>query len=172
MEETYAIAIVGALAERAAHNKEGLQEAVEQLVFLAARMVKGEGCQHHPEYESPCKGSGGIHPFFEYALENLHMALDDEGSSWSYSSKAEFALLKLKSIHPGVYAFLKAGGVKSSMSRDLWEQYEEMWCHDHEECSGCGCWDAGNLSSEGHIKGCSLYPLQDADFGDLSFLLE
>jgi len=60
-EVTYMVAIKEAVVDRVYYDGTGIQEAAEQLIFLASRVITGEGCADHVEYESPTHGTEGIH---------------------------------------------------------------------------------------------------------------
>jgi len=84
----------------------------------------------------------------------------EQGLNWNLSNKASFALGKLYSVRPKDYAeFRIFESFNSAPSTDDYqEQFQEMWCHDQEDCQG-GCWDENRNVFEGHSKGCHLYPL-------------
>jgi hypothetical protein len=155
--EDYTTALIEAIAVRAIEEGNGQQDAAEQLIFLAARMIKGEQCENHPNYKSPCRVAGRIHRQFAEAL----MDLRDVDAKSTYSDKARFALGKLFLVYPKQYALLR---IMMSLepdqpTSDLQEEFEEMWCHQYEDHEDCDCWDVDYKSWQRHTKGCGLYAL-------------
>ena len=159
-EVAYAIAIVDALTDRASTRSKWAQEAAEQVIFLAARLIKGEGCEDHSDYESPSRMWAGVHKDFADAIANLEDVGRKQGV-WIYSDKARFCLGKLSSGYPSQYLLIQTFGAARNgpTTNELQEELDEMWCHDNENCENCSCWDHGYKSWQGHAKPCSLYAL-------------
>jgi len=105
-EVAYAIAIVGAVTDRASTRSKWAQEAAEQVIFLAARLIKGEGCEDHSDYESPSRMWAGVHEDFADAIANLEDVGRKQGD-WIYSDKARFCLGKLSSSYPSQYLLIQ-----------------------------------------------------------------
>jgi hypothetical protein len=160
MDWNYASAIIGAVNERAFNNPSWAHEGAEQLIFLAARLIKGEGCEDHPTYKSPGGSGAGCHRDFADAIGDLE-ELGAEKEEFTYSDKARFALDKLLLMYPDEYAVVPiCGSARESLrTSHLQEEFEQMWCHDNEDCRDCDCWDVDSGSWQGHGKGCVLYSL-------------
>ena len=161
MEWNYCRAIIGAVTDRAFTDTSWAREAAEQLIFLAARLIKGEDCGDHPNYESPGHLWAGVHQDFADGIGDLEEIGQGKGE-FTYSDKARFALDKLSLLYPKQYAVAPMCGPPQDIpgTGNLREEFEQMWCHDNEKCRKCNCWDIDNGSCQGHEKGCALYSFQ------------
>ena len=154
--ESNMINLAEAVAVRAIEEGSGQQDAAEELIFLAARSIKGEQCKDHPNYKSPCRVPARVHREFAEAIGDLEDAL----AGPTYSNKAKFALGKLFSAYPKQYAFLRMFTSPTNLTtNELQEELEEMWCHQCENFEDCDCWDVSSKSWQRHSKGCGLYAL-------------
>ena len=157
-------AIITGLPERVKTDKMGVEKAMEHLVSLASRMVKGEECLWcKEEYVSPTRGPAELHQHFAQAMKKLDEISQERGIKWTMSGRSQFALDRLGSIHPTYYQpvqYLLEHGVYRVNPEN--EMYQTMWCHDNEnwyddEEEGvskftCHCWDVGTEGS--HMKFC------------------
>jgi bacterioferritin-associated ferredoxin len=151
VEERYIVNLVVAIVDRVRIDGEGMTEGIEQVVRLAARMVKGEACGkcYSAEYQSPTRSSIDLARQFVDAIEALDGIATALGVKVFMSSKPKFSIEKLCSIYDH---FDQVRHLIDDLN-DI-EELEEMWCHD-----GCcaSCWDSGD--GDLHLKWCMRYPL-------------
>jgi hypothetical protein len=146
---------------------EDIKEAVQQIIFLASRLVKGEACgECHLGSRVANPGSAELHLLFGYAIQNLVDVGTDLKLDWKLSVKATFAFDKLCKIIGGEYLSLEEFDIHRTpihpQNLEGQEELEEMWCHQSYRGEGCHCWD-GSYASFGdewymdrHYKHCPL----------------
>jgi hypothetical protein len=173
-DENYVFSVIHALVYQANNsgylNGKEVQEAVEQLINLASRLVKGEQCSECDiDYTSPNRLSTGVQ---EDAASGMMEIVDEARENdvlWELGYKSKFALAKLSSIFPTPYQPLQYLIQDENKKNVL---YETMWCHENvklfgvgdgydsgEEDEGyneyestCNCWDQGFEGA--HVKYC------------------
>jgi hypothetical protein len=143
------------------HNEvEDIRDAVEQMIRLASRMIKGTPCYVYA-FENQCQnlGSTDIHRKFVDGIQKVVNAGLDLELDWELSTKATFSLDKLCQQSWAGYATLQDihRTQDDERGQGIQEQLEEMWCH-----GSCHCWD-GDCASCGdstymdrHYKHCPL----------------
>jgi len=117
---------------------EGIEGGVQQLLFLASRMVKGEACEECEVGVISCWTS--VHFDFIDALVEIEEFATKHDLKFQLDTKAEFALDKLCKIFEGIslgrgystFRYLIQGGLENT------QQLEEMWCNEDNSCI---CWD-------------------------------
>jgi len=136
VDEDYIINLIEGIVERV-REEGGINEAMEQVISLAARMIKGEDCQEcgSLEYEPPIRGSSDLVDEFVNALARLVQISGEQGMNLVFSTKANFSIAKLATIYDERFWLPIIGDVY--MDADEMEVMEEMWCHE----KGCSCWD-------------------------------
>jgi len=155
-------AVVSYLLKDGRIYEKSVQEAVEQLLYLASRMVKGENClECGIDYTSSIRGSDELHEILAEGVGEIVRHAKEVGVEWSLGFKSEFALNKLSSIFPAYYQPVR---YLLRNSRSRCPLYETMWCHenahpygDDEVNSGehemiCTCRDDGYEGA--HCKMC------------------
>ena len=133
-----------------------INEAVERLISLASRMIKGEGCgQCWTGCKCPKPGSPELHNTFVDAIELLEHTGKTLGLELSLSVKARFSLNMLCEILGPQYSSLrKLSQMSDGGGWEFWvEQLEEMWC---QRAPGCQCWDEDHGWANVHHKHCEL----------------
>ena len=112
-------------------HRYGEKDAVEQLLSLASRLVKGKHCEEcRMDFKSPTRGWRGSDGLHRELSRAIHRIVEDstEGTlGWSLSLKMKFALNKLNHIYPGHYRSLETL-IDSSPQSVI---YETMWCHEN-----------------------------------------
>ena len=164
---------VGMLATKVGSRDEDVKRGVEQLLALASRTIKGEGCASVCDdgyYNSGCGVSSAIHQFFVDTIEEIigYSIINPQPPTWSLDHRATFSLEKLIAAF-NVYRPLQIL-IKSTVAErdgELQGQLEEMWCtspwdeYGEKRLEGCGCWDKVWMAPVyGHLEGCWGY---DAD---------
>jgi hypothetical protein len=148
VNESYIINLLDAIVDRIRRDREGMVEGIEQVVMLAARMVKGEACEecYMSDYQSPTHGSVELARRFVDTIEDLDGLATDHGVELLLSSRTRYSIDKLCSIYE-YFDWVRHLGGYAGDADDL----EEMWCHGKSRC-GADCWDSGydNL----HLKWC------------------
>jgi hypothetical protein len=122
---------------------------MEQVISLAARMIKGEGCREcrSPEYESPIRGSTDLMDEFVDALidlVNIASSMDID-LSLTLCKRAKFSITKLATVYDDFDWLQKLFEMRMET-----DELEEMWCHGNQKC---WCWDFGGRSDE-HLEQC------------------
>jgi hypothetical protein len=147
--EDYIINLIEGIVE-GVRKEGGVNEAMEQVVSLAARMVKGEGCGEcgSHDYQSPVRGSIDLTDEFVDALADLVNTASEQGIDLVLSTKARFSIDKLVTI------YYEYDWLQSLFEMDMeTDELEEMWCHENQKC---WCWDFGGRSDE-HSEKCGLH---------------
>jgi hypothetical protein len=141
---------------------EEIRTAVEQMIFLAARLVKGEACEECKSgYRSPNPGSARLHELVVDGIECIEEIGKDLGLKWSLSAKGVFALNKLCFIFLIYYSSIQYLSLPHYFDyqqyQGIEEGLDESWCHDLEEAPNCHCWDKDSMDLiGGHAKHCAL----------------
>jgi len=91
VDEDYIINLIEGIVE-GVWKEGGANEAMEQVISLAARMVKGEGCGEcgSHDYQSPVRGSIDLTDEFVDALADLVNIASAQGIDLVLSTKARF----------------------------------------------------------------------------------
>lgn len=150
------------------NKKEDVKEGAEQLLALASRTIKGEGCSECDStyHCSGCGVSPSIHRLFVNQI--LEMLYEPTLQPLSLDIRAQFSLDKLCIIFGTIYRPLRSHveAKINAMDMDLRSELESMWCHlpgDPQEEFGertCECWDSSGASSyQQHWKGCRFWDL-------------
>jgi hypothetical protein len=153
-EEEKFQAVITGLPERVRTDKMGVAGAMEQLILLASRMVKGEECLWcEEEYVSPTRGPAELHQQFAQAMKKLDAISQERGIQWTMSTRSQFALDRLGSIDHTNYGpvqyLLEHGSYRVNPDNKM---YQTMWCHDNVNWYDgqeeklkhtCHCWDNG-----------------------------
>jgi hypothetical protein len=169
----YIMAVIDGIGWRvsACGNKpEDVKEGVEQLLALAARTIKGEGCASCGD-KTYCSGSG-VSPTIHEDFVECIFEMVSSCQIPPINHRAKFSLDRLCAVF-GIYHQLR--DQLTYLAADNWggqeeaqEQLEGIWCHRpydysrEERVSGCRCWDAewySYSSSHYHSKGCWGYCL-------------
>jgi hypothetical protein len=156
-DENYIYAVIQAIVYEWGNadevDKNDHRNAMENLITLASRMVKGEKCTVCNDDEpSPLRGSETIHQHFADAMLQLVDDYPDPPLNIDLGDKSKFALTKLCEIHPETYRWVK---YLTKGRGPEWEGYETMWCgydikggvynFDDEDRDDyvrtCDCWD-------------------------------
>lgn len=129
------------------HNEvKDIRDAVEQMIRLASRMIKGTPCCVLAS-DARCRnqGSADIHRKFVDGIQKVVDAGMDLELDWELSTKATFSLDKLCQLPWAGYTTLEDIHRRQDDSRGqgIQEQLEEMWCH-----GSCHCWDGDCVSCE------------------------
>jgi hypothetical protein len=143
------------------HNEvEDIRDAVEQMIRLASRMIKGTPpCVLASEARCHNQGSADIHRKFVDGIQKVVDAGMDLELDWELSTKATFSLDKLCQLSWAGYTTLEDIHRRQDNARGqgIQEQLEEMWCH-----GSCHCWDGDCVSCgdstymDRHYKHCPL----------------
>ena len=164
LQQTKSQAIITGVPERIKTDKGGVEKAMEHLILLASRMVKGEECLWCEEpYLSPTRGSAQLRRQFAKAMKKLDEISQELALPWSMSDRSQFALDKLCSIQPTYYGPVDHLLQHSEYNVDSQNLvYLSMWCHNNENWKDgedqevvkfiCHCWDTGMEGS--HDKYC------------------
>jgi hypothetical protein len=149
VDEDYIINLIEGIVE-GVRKEGGVNEAMEQMVSLAARMVKGERCGEcgSLDYHSPIRGSIDLTDEYVDALADLVNIASEQGTDVVLSAKARFSIDKLVTIYDE-YHWLQNLFKMDFETDDL----EEMWCHKSQSC---WCWEFGGRSDE-HSEKCGLH---------------
>ena len=148
------------------NHRYGKKDAVEQLLSLASRLVKGERCEEcRINFKSPTRGWQGsdeLHRKLSRAIYSIVGYTEEAGQGWSLTLKLKFALNKLARIYPKHYQSLEFLIWNSNPHSAI---YETMWCHENvhpdagygqddkgEHKTVCKCWDEGYEGA--HCKTC------------------
>jgi hypothetical protein len=139
VDETYIITLLEAIVDRVRIEGERMDFWIQEIVILAARMVKGEACEEcrEADYKSPIRGSLELVQCFASTIEELEAIAGEKGIEVGLTSKGRFSLNKLCSIY---YEFRSLRHLADI--HGVTDDLEEMWCHEGEECD-TGCWDGG-----------------------------
>ena len=140
--------------EDAVTKGEGIQEGVEQLLWLTSRVVKGQACRECGEGIE--NGGHSSSDFTVMALEELEQTSKDMGLEWRLSDKGRFMLDKLITIFESDYGKIRhlAETLDPAIRYRGYEELETMWCDEYPECR---CWDENRV--EYHDHGCELSEL-------------
>jgi len=129
--------------------KESMIWALEKILDLTARMVKGEGCT---ECREKCREPTRFDSFSRanilQAVDDLGMEAIDEGAELSgLNERTKFCLDKLRSTH-FVYEFIHGLSQADSLKNEpTYKHLAEMWCESdtkvekHDPAWECTCWD-------------------------------
>jgi hypothetical protein len=110
-----------------------IQEGVEQILWLASRVVKGQACGECGE--GIVRNGHSVNDFTVMALEELGQTGKDVGLEWKLSDKGRFMLDKLISIFESDYGkFRHLAETRDASDRYRgYEELETMWCHQYPE---------------------------------------
>lgn len=163
---------IGMRVDACGYKSEDIKEGVEQVLALAARTIKGEGCPSCDD-EDHCSGSGvspKIHEHFVESIIEMSSSLQIPG--WSMNHRASFSLDRLCTVfsnyHPLRLFLTPPAADKWGEKEEAEEQLEGMWCHQpwddsrDQRVSACRCWDEvchPFSSNHYHTKGCWGYCL-------------
>jgi hypothetical protein len=137
--------------EDAITEGKGIQEGVEQLLWLTSRVVKGQACRECGVGIGEDRHS--VNHFTVMALEELEQTGKDMGLEWRLSNKGRFTLDKLIAIFESDYGKFQhlAETPNPSDRYRRYDQLETMWCHEYPECT---CWDENRLDH--HHEECDV----------------
>jgi len=140
-DDIYFIAVVGGeidrIKEDARTKGEGVQGGAEQLLSIAARMVKGEKCECVECGPTVSHRPTAVHDFVVMGLEELEEVAKELNLEWRLSERGRFCLHKLSlTVHGSVYNSVKH--LANTPGPQDYHQLEEMWCLENSECD---CWD-------------------------------
>ena len=146
VDEYYIINLIQGIVERV-REEGGVNEGMEQVISLAARMIKGEGCGKcgSLEYKSPIRGSIDLVDEFVDALADLVNIASEQATDLVLSAKANFSIAKLATVYDE-FTWLQTVREEEMEAEDM----EEMWCHENQ---GWICWDF-NCRSDEHLEKC------------------
>ena len=149
VDEDYIINLIEGIVEGVRKDGQGVNGGLEQVISLAARMIKGEGCGEcdSPSYQSPVRGSIDLMDEFVDALidlVNIASSMDID-LSLTLCKKAKFSITKLATVYDE-FDWLQ-NLFETNMETD---ELEEMWCHENQNC---WCWDFGGKNDE-HLEEC------------------
>jgi hypothetical protein len=147
--------IIDRTEEDARTKGEGIKDAVEQLLHLASRFVKGQACG-----EEDCNGCYAgdsatyllVQKDFALGIMDLDQFAKEQKLEIKLSDRASYSLLKLCSIFGEYYDSIRYLAKKPEPF--YFVQLEEMWCNWRAKDSDCRCWDYGEIAF--HHKGCEL----------------
>jgi len=158
---------VGMYVASHGNKQEDVKEGAEQLLALASRTIKGEGCGECEETYA-CSGSGVSPSIHEFFVEQILDMIDESKQPLSLGSRGDFTLDKLCAVH-NIYRPLRHHKKETvnATNDDIRSELESMWCHlpgdSHQEEFGERtrvCWDlSGTSPYQQHWKGCRFYDL-------------
>jgi hypothetical protein len=129
--------VIDRTTEDARTKGEGVQGGAEQLLSIAARMVKGEKCECVECGPAVSHRPTAVHDFVVMGLEELEEVAKELNLEWRLSERGRFCLHKLSSTDHGlVYNSVKH--LANTPGPQDYHQLEEMWCLENSECD---CWD-------------------------------
>ena len=128
--------VIDRTKEDARTKGEGIRGGAEQLLSIAARMVKGEKCECVECGPAVSHRPTAVHDFVVMGLEELEDVAKEMNSDWMLSKRGRFCLHKLSTIKVAVYN--PVTHLASYPRPQNYYQLEEMWCLENSECD---CWD-------------------------------
>jgi len=155
VNEGYLSKVVEAIVDRVRKEPMEVEYGVEQVLFIASSLVRGEACGLCGEdCRSSAKQSGGTcNPqIFVDAIDKLDNIAHGKQIRWSTSHRGNFMLGKLYQIHPefeSIGWIYRPSDASGQPIDD--EEIEQMWCGGYDGV--CGCWEG---ECDIHSQQCPL----------------
>lgn len=111
LNEVYFNKVIDLVIDRAVEDAptkgDGVQIAVEQLLSIAARMIRGEKCECEECGPAVSHRNTNVHEYVAMGLEELEGVTKEMKLDWQLSKRGRFSLLKLSTINTGEYRKVK-----------------------------------------------------------------
>jgi len=154
LNDTYFNSVIDVIIDRAVEDAptrgHGVQGAAEQLLSIAARMVKGEKCECEECGPAVSHRPTNVHDWVVMGLKELEEVTQKLDLDWQLNERGRFSLLKLSTVNEREYREVKH--LADTSERQDYRELRQMWSLENEDCD---CWD--EVGGAKHAMWCEMY---------------